>query len=52
MTGVTFVVVQWFKLCTPNSQGAGSIPGWGTKILYAAQHGQKINNKILENCII
>ena len=48
MTGVTFVVVQWFKLCTPNSQGAGSIPGWGTKIQYAAEDGQKIYNKILE----
>ena len=41
MTGVTFMVVQWFKFCTPNSQGTGSTPGWGTKILYAAQHCRK-----------
>ena len=26
-----FLVVQWLKLCAPNSGGTGSIPGWGTR---------------------
>ena len=26
--GGTSMVVQWLRLCTPNSGGLGSIPGW------------------------
>ena len=35
-------MVQWLGLCTVNAGDMGSIPGWGTKILYAVQHNQKI----------
>ena len=43
----TSPVVQWLRLRASNAGGAGSIPGWGTKIPCAAQHGQKIKiNKI------
>ena len=28
----------------PLQGGSGSIPGWGTKILHATQHGQKNKN--------
>ena len=38
----TSLVVQWLGLCTSNAGEAGSIPGRGTKVLYASQHGQKI----------
>ena len=45
------LVVQWLGLHASTAGGMGSIPGQGTKILYATQHGQKkkknkqINNK-------
>ena len=39
----TSLVVQWLRLCAPNAGGVGSIPGKGTKIPHATQHGQKIN---------
>ena len=35
------VVVQWLGLSAFTVVGLGSIPGWGSKILQAAQHGQK-----------
>ena len=28
----TSLAVQWLKLCASTAGGAGSIPGWGTKI--------------------
>ena len=28
----TSQVVQWLRLCAPNAEGVGLIPGWGTKI--------------------
>ena len=31
----------WLRLCTPNAEGMGLIPGQGTKIPQVAQHGQK-----------
>ena len=31
----TFPVVQWLRLCTANAGGAGSIPGWGTRVPHA-----------------
>ena len=33
--------VQWLKLHTPKAGSMGSIPGWGTKILHAAQRSKK-----------
>ena len=34
-------MVQWLRLCTSPGEGMGLIPGWGTKILHEAKHGQK-----------
>ena len=42
----TSLAVQWLRLHAPNARGMGSIPGWGTKIPPAAQHGQKINKTV------
>ena len=42
----TFLVVQWLRLHAPTLGGVGSIPGQGTKILHAVQHGQKPNSPI------
>ena len=36
----TSLAVQWLRLCASTAGGAGSIPGHGTKILHAMQHGQ------------
>ena len=36
----TFLEVQWLRLCTSTAEGTGSIPGQGTKIPQAEQHGQ------------
>ena len=35
------MVVQWLGLHAFTAEDWGSIPGWGTKILQAAWHGQK-----------
>ena len=40
-------MVRWLKVCTANAEGMGLIPGWGTKILYATQCGQKIKKNTL-----
>ena len=37
------LVVQWLKLCASTVGGAGSIPGWGTKIPHALWYSQKTN---------
>ena len=42
------LVVQRLGLHASTAGGPGSIPGWGTKILQAAQHGQKKNPKKLQ----
>ena len=42
---LTTSLVQWLRLCASNAGGVGSILGWGTKIPYAMQHGQKIKMK-------
>ena len=34
------LVVQWFPM-HPQVGGAGSIPGWGTKIAHAVLHDQE-----------
>ena len=38
----TSLVVQWWKLHITNAEGAGSIPGGGTKISHATGHSQRI----------
>ena len=35
------LAVQWIGLCASSTEGAGSVPGWGTKILHTTCHGQK-----------
>ena len=35
------LAVQWLGLHTSTAGGTGSIPGWGTRTLYAVWHGQK-----------
>ena len=35
------LVAQWLRLCAFTADGSGSIPGWGTEILQAAQSSQK-----------
>ena len=37
----TSLAVQWLRLRACNAGGAGSIPGWGTKIPHVVQCGQK-----------
>ena len=32
------LMIQWLGLAAPHCYGPGSIPGWGTEILKAAQH--------------
>ena len=39
------LVVQWLRLCTFNADSTGSIPGQGTNIPHAMQHGQKKKKK-------
>ena len=34
-------MVQWLRPHTSSAGDTGSIPGWGTKIPHATQHGQK-----------
>ena len=41
------MVVQGSSLCAPNAGVAGSIPGWGTKILSGTA-----NNKVLEIILV
>ena len=41
----TSLVVQRLRLCASTAGGLGSIPDQGTKILHAAQNGQKVINK-------
>ena len=35
------LAVQRLRLCASSAGGVGLIPGWGTKIPYAAQHQKK-----------
>lgn len=35
------LAVQWLRVCTPSTDSLGSIPGWETKALHIAWHGQK-----------
>ena len=35
------MAAQWLRLCAASARGTGSIPGWGTKVMYAGQDSQK-----------
>ena len=39
------LAVQWLELCASTAGGMGLIPGQGTEILQATQHGQKQKKK-------
>ena len=41
----TSLTIQWLGLHASNAGGVGSIPGWGTKIPHAVQHGQRKERK-------
>ena len=34
-------MIQWLGLCASTAGGTGLIPGWATRIPYAAQHSKK-----------
>ena len=40
-----FMAVKWLELHTFTAKGPSLIPGWGTKIPLAMQHGQNKTNK-------
>ena len=46
----TFLAVQWLRFYASSSGGTGSVPGQGTKIPHATQHGKKKKKKYLLNC--
>ena len=46
------LAVQWLGLRASTAGGTGSIPGRGTKILHAAQYGQKKKKKKKEKFIL
>ena len=39
------LAVQWLRLQASTAGGTGLIPGWGTKIPYAARHDQRKKKK-------
>ena len=41
----TSLAVQRLRLCASTAGGAGSIPGWGTKIPHAVRRGQKVKKQ-------
>ena len=41
----TSLVVQCLRLCASNAGNVGSIPGWGTEILYALGLGQNLRQE-------
>ena len=43
------LAIQWLRLCTSKAGDAGSIPGQGTKISHAGQHGQEKKNYLAHN---
>ena len=40
----TTLVVPWFRLCASTAVGAGSVPGWRTKIPHSRQCDQNIKS--------
>ena len=53
MLGMSWAI-PWLRLHTSNAGSSGSVPDWGTKILHASWHCQKIRNKAskIKNLII
>ena len=47
----TSIAVQWLRVHASTAGGAGSIPGWGTKILCAVQNGQKKNKEFIDKLL-
>ena len=57
-SSITLVMLRVFKnkqpcgpslpVCAPSAEGAGSIPGWGTKISHATECSQKLQTN---NCV-
>ena len=45
-------MVQWLGHCASIAGGTGSIPGQGTKILYAMWHGQKKKRERKKNRLV
>ena len=45
LKGETSLVDQWLRPWISTAGGLGLILGWGTRILYALQHGQKIKQQ-------
>ena len=43
-------MVQWLGLCTSTEGDQDLIPGKGTKIPQATQHGQNLKKEKRENC--
>ena len=43
--GASPQVLQWWGLCVVNATGTDSVPGQGTKIPHAVQHGKKKKSK-------
>ena len=41
----TSMAVQWLRLHASRAGGAGSIPGWGSRILHAVQCSQNVIKK-------
>ena len=46
VTTGSFWEVQWLRMQVSTARGKASITGPGTKILHAAQHGQKTNSHV------
>ena len=46
VTTRSFLEVQWLGMQASTARGKASIAGPGTKILHAAQHGQKRNHHV------
>ena len=46
----TFLAVQWLRPQASSEGSAGSIPGWGSKILHASGHSQKKKGRFVCRC--
>ena len=46
VTTKSFLELQWLRMQASTARGKASMAGPGTKILHAAQHGQKRNRHV------
>ena len=46
VTTKSFLELQWLRMQASTARGKASMAGPGTKILHAAQHGQKRNHHV------